>query len=979
LYWIRYRASVPLPKFQRKAARYNVFLADFRKSKNSCSLSFKPVTKKSKGGNMFRKAFHVRFFNTVPIAVQLTVMLWFAVSVSVLATVAQASPTILRELPVTLQGTVSDALGLDDPAYYVEQVSTSCRGGNPAQQFDAVWSEGGLAIQTGKLNWGLRLDDWGYGEELVSAGPSVPQANAHRVEYRRSGLTEWYVNGPLGIEQGFTVSSPPNVSSPGEALTLRLAWSGEVNVQVEKSAAVVSNTAGEPALRYGGLIAYDAAGRSLHAWLEQSGAAILLRVDDREATYPVVIDPFIQQQKLTASDGATDDEFGYSVSLSSDGNTALIGAESAAVGGNSRQGAAYVFVRSGGVWSQQQKLTASDGTSYDYFGNSVSISADGSTALSGAHFADVGVQGYSGAAYVFVRSGGVWSQQQKLTASDVDGYSFGDSVSLSGDGSTAVIGASYALIGGNIYQGAAYVFVRNGGTWSPQEKLIASVGASYDYFGNSVSMSADGSTALIGAGNATIGSNTDQGAAYVFVRSGETWSQQQQLVASDGGVMDQFGSSVSLNSNGSVALIGAYGASIDGNASQGAAYVFAVSGGVWSQQQKLTASDGATGDWFGWSVSLSGDGSTALIGAFKAAIGGNYLRGAAYVFVGSGGVWSQQQKLIASDGVGGDAFGYSVTINGDGKTALIGADWAKIGYHDIQGAAYAFTTESSAETSLAAGFIGSGLWVYKTGSATWAQVSAINPDNMIYSGSTLYGDFGTSGLWKWSGTAWSQLTGANPENMAISGSELYGDFGTSGLWKWSGTAWSQLTGANPENMAISGTELYGDFGTSGLWKWNGTAWNQLTGGNPENMAISGSVFYGDFGTSGLWKWSGTAWSQLTGANPENMVVSETTLYVDFGALGLYQWNGTAWSQLTGGNPENMAVSGSVLYGDFGTSGLWKWSGTAWSQLTGADPENMVVAGSSLYVDFGVSGLWKWDGSSWFQLTGSNPAIMAASN
>ena len=383
----------------------------------------------------------------------LTLAISFAAGVLALATEAQASPSSLRELPEVLQGAVSCALGLDDRSYHVEQAGENCRGVNAAQQFEVNWSEGGLAIQAGKLTWGLRLEAWGYGDELVSAGRAVPQANEHRVEYHRSGLIEWYVNGPLGIEQGFTVLSPPKETSSGGALTVRLAWSGEVRIQVEQSSAVVSNFAGEPVLRFSGLSARDASGRGLRTWLEQRGAAILLRVDDREATYPVVIDPLIQEQKLTASDGAAFDFFGL-VSLSADGNTALIGASNATVGNKSSQGVAYVFVLNGGVWSQQQKLTALDGAAGDAFGTSVSVSGDGNTALIGAENAKVGANTSQGAAYVFVRSGLTWSQDQKLTASDgAASDHFGLQVSLSADGSTALIGAYWATVGANAKQG----------------------------------------------------------------------------------------------------------------------------------------------------------------------------------------------------------------------------------------------------------------------------------------------------------------------------------------------------------------------------------------------------------------------------------------------------------------------------------------------------------------------------------------------
>ena len=292
------------------------------------------------------------------------------------------------------------------------------------------------------------------------------------------------------------------------------------------------------------------------------------------------------------------------------------------------------------------------------------------------------------------------------------------------------------------------------------------------------------------------------------------------------------------------------------------------------------------------------------------------------------------------------------------------------------------TVTQTGTESLAAGFAGSGLWIYNSGTAAWTQVSSVNPKNMIYSGSTLYVDFGASyGLYKWDGAAWAQLTSANPENMVASGSTLYAGFGALGLYKFDGAAWTQLTTANPENMVASGSLLYADFGASGLYKFDGAAWTQLTSSNPEKMVTSGVTLYVGFRSLGLYKWDGTSWSQLTSANPENMVTSGATLYVNFGATyGLQKWNGTAWTQLTSANPENMAASDSSLYANFGASGLYKFDGAAWAQLTTTNPENMVTSSdSTLYVNFGALGIHKWKNSSWSQLTGSDPVIMVISN
>jgi hypothetical protein len=170
----------------------------------------------------------------------------------------------------------------------------------------------------------------------------------------------------------------------------------------------------------------------------------------------------------------------------------------------------------------------------------------------------------------------------------------------------------------------------------------------------------------VGAHRADIDGHADQGAAYVFTRSGSSWSQQAKLVAGDGAAEDWFGYSVALDGN--TAVVGALGADIDGNVDQGAAYVFTHSGSTWSEQAKLTTADGAAADFFGWSVALEGD--TALVGAPDADVEGSAHQGAVYVFVHSGTDWSEQDKLTAGDGTTYDAFGVSAALDGD--TALVG-------------------------------------------------------------------------------------------------------------------------------------------------------------------------------------------------------------------------------------------------------------------------------------------------------------------
>ena len=289
-----------------------------------------------------------------------------------------------------------------------------------------------------------------------------------------------------------------------------------------------------------------------------------------------------QQDKLTASDGDANDWFGCSVSVS--GDYAIVGA----YGDQTSKGSAYIFMWSGTSWVQQQKLTASDGAAWDYFGCSVSISGD--YAIVGAYGDDdKGTE--SGSAYIFLRSGTSWSQQAKLTASDGNAVDrFGNSVSISGD--YAIVGAW----GDDSYKGSAYIFKRVDTTWSPQAKLTASDGAAGDAFGYSVSICGD--YAIVGAFYDDVNVMVDSGSAYIFKRGGTSWSEQDKLTASDGAAGDRFGWSVSVS--GDYAIVGAQGDDV----SKGSAYILKRDGTSWSEQAKLLALDGAGSDYFGWSVSI---------------------------------------------------------------------------------------------------------------------------------------------------------------------------------------------------------------------------------------------------------------------------------------------------------------------------------------------------------------------------------------
>lgn len=326
------------------------------------------------------------------------------------------------------------------------------------------------------------------------------------------------------------------------------------------------------------------------------------------------------QQKLTANDGAVDDAFGSYVAIS--GDTAVVGAYGDTVGSNVNQGSAYVFVRNGTTWTQQQKLTATGGAANDIFGRSVAIAGD--SIIVGGASADGLTNVDQGAAYVFVRTGTTWSQQAKLTAGDGAALDyFGDSVAIAGD--TAIVGATEDATGANLQQGSAYVFTRSGTTWTQQAKLTAGDGTAFDYFGFAVAVAGD--TAVIGTLQ-DVGANFQQGSAYVFVRNGTTWTQQQKLAASDGAANDSFGNSVSIL--GDSVMIGAAGDTNGANVRQGSAYIFNRTGTTWTQGQKLVAADGSPEDSFGAGVAFTSN--NAIVGSIGDTIGANTFQGSAYIF-----------------------------------------------------------------------------------------------------------------------------------------------------------------------------------------------------------------------------------------------------------------------------------------------------------------------------------------------------------
>jgi trimeric autotransporter adhesin len=638
-------------------------------------------------------------------------------------------------LPPVAQAQISAAIGEDERAYHALAQLHGFRLDNANHDVSAEFTPTGVEFRHGANRWGLALRGYGYGEALRGAAGTLPTANANRVEYRRAGLTEWYVNGPLGVEQGFTLERAPERSN-GKPLTLAIALSGNLTPSVAPGArALTLSKEGAVALRYAGLTAWDADRRELRAWLEVAGDQLRVQVDDVDARYPVTIDPYVQARKLTTAkpcdpsgvcdDGAPGDQFGYAVSISADASTVVVGVPFKYTNSFAR-GAAYVFVKptDAGGWNSifptlyKAKLLASDGATNGLFlGYSVDISRDGGTIVAGARRFGTG----SGAAYVFVRPTSGWGTNQvqietaKLTAdpngTGVDLGSFGHAVSMSGDGGTIAVAApEYAVA--VVSSGAAYTFLRPATGWVNATESQKLTGTEMSRYGSSVALSDDATILAIGAAN----ENPNGGAAnfigttHVLARrtnsgSSDSYSDVAKLVPSNGLPRDLFGYSVSVAGDGRTIVVGAPVMEDDTPPHPGTAYVFVRPSRGWgvpkftmTETARLTSSDAFENDEFAQAVEISADGLTILASAIEPPVLPGTLpgSGAGYLFGRPPAGWSTSTENTKSRSEDGflyieDLFGFSVALSGDGRVSVIGAPFQTLNANSAQGAAYVFT------------------------------------------------------------------------------------------------------------------------------------------------------------------------------------------------------------------------------------------------------------------------------------------------
>jgi hypothetical protein len=762
---------------------------------------------------------------------------------------------------------------------------------NVGEKYRAKIDDRGVNVDPdgGGWQWGLELRSYAAGGEKVEIKPATARkADGQRIDLDRGMLTEWYLNDHGGIEHGWTIQKPLGKS---ENVTFQLAPRGDYSVAVaeDQKSAIFIDASGIERIRYAALKAWDATGKALKATFSsgKKTGELHLALNMKGAVYPIVVDPLIQQI-IAPPQGMRSDvskqEFGQSVAIS--GDTVVVGSRYG--GFFTEAGEAMVFVRSGNTWSQQAYLTASNAGLGDFFGSAVAIS--GETIVVGAYAEDSiarGVNGneadnsasFAGAAYVFTRSGSTWSQQAYLKASNAEaGDVFGRSVAISGE--TIVVGAS--------------------------DETSAATGVN---------------------GNQSDNSAVVAGAAYVFTRSGSTWSQQAYLKASNTGGLDFFGGSVAIS--GEIVVVGAvgensagagaYGNQGDNSApSAGAVYVFVRSGSTWSQEVYLKASNPQARDLFGRSVAISGE--TVVVGAdnedsaakgVDGSQGDNSEQdsGAAYVFRRNIGVWSQQAYLKASNTDDFSFFGNAVAISGE--TIVVGS----------LGEASAARGVNGNESDNSSPFAGA-VYVFTRDLSSWSQqayLKASNTDGGDFFGSSvaIAGDTLMVGAYGEDGVA-AGVTGNQSDNSTK-------DAGAGYVFTRSGSTWSQQAylkapGASEadkfgEAVAVSGETIVVGAGGED---------SSATGvnGNPaDNTAVDSGAAYVFVKSVRGWALEAYLKANNTGAGDRfgnAVAISGETIVV--GAFGE--------DRAASGVNNNV---GDDLAGNSGAAYVFRRSGSTWSQ------------------------------------------------
>lgn len=587
-----------------------------------------------------------------------------------------------KRMPDELRAAYIRAVQEDAPEEYAAErvLSDGFYLKNSGQSFDGTIDRNGVALAPRDASWSfsLRTTEVGCEGAMVSLAEPAVDADKNRVRYVRPDIEEWYLNGPLGLEQGFVIDEP--FACEGTKV-IRMETAGDLHAELNdqdgdgKGESIrYVRPSGTTTISVADLYVTDAEGRRIPAWMTVKTGSMAIHFDDTDATYPVNVDPLLavlEAKILNPSSSGTNDEFGYGLSLA--GDLALIGAPKATVNGQTNAGRAYVFRRvSPGDWQPQGvPLVPSDTKAWQWFGFSVALS--GNTAVLTAPYDGNPIMppnpnapptDQRGAAYVFIFNGANWVQEAILKPADNKyGDVFGVSAAISGD--QIVVGAHGCDTTPGIgNEGAAYVFRRTGGIWTQQQKLIASDGEPYELFGTTVTIS----PAAIGAASVW---DDDQGqksgSMYMFRWNGASWVEHQKILAPGGNAADIFGYWAAMSGDTMVVTAALYDDGVT-DSNFGAGFVYVNDGANWSLQQKLAAPDRKVGDWFGSHVAI--DGNSIVVGAQQTDEKG-VDSGAAYWFIRNGSTWTMRDKMLPIPGASGDRFGWTVGVSG--SLAAIGA------------------------------------------------------------------------------------------------------------------------------------------------------------------------------------------------------------------------------------------------------------------------------------------------------------------
>lgn len=591
-----------------------------------------------------------------------------------------------QQVPKLMLPVLADTLGRVNNSYHIQKNGTKFKAITLSQGIETDFKKDGVTFSRNNKKVTMRM---------VGVKDIEPtNISNNKIEYERGNITEWYVNSPLGVEQGFTLDGTPvERNLDGKVvLSVGLELDNDLNARQSEDGSMinfVNAESGDEIIRYRGLFAYDSSGKELPSEMKLLDSKIEISVDDRDAIYPIVIDPFIEIQKVIPSDAMIQPPppfqipwlFGGTVEI--DRNRAIVGA----IGANRFAGQAYIFDRdiNTGLWSETQILSGSTATVFgDQFGNCVHLSGD--LAIVGASHVFNQPSAGQGAAYIFERDPitNLWTEVDILSGSiGAPGDSFGRACSIDENTGLALVGANTAFNFPGGAEGRAYVYEQDiMGTWNEVQVLIPTGGMGMDFdFGDDVAM--EGDTAAIGA--------FDGDRVYIYDIDLVTsmFTEIQILTGSDTVAGDNFG--VAVDFDGDDMIIGASGFDVD----VGKAYLFERDAmtNMWSEVDTIQTTMPQMGDSFGDGVSIAGNYALATTG-IDASGNGRVLVYEKDVM----GNWNFSQELVASDGMPQDQFGIEVALDGD--QLIVGAAGVDGAAGSFTGAAYFYGNDVTLDVNI---------------------------------------------------------------------------------------------------------------------------------------------------------------------------------------------------------------------------------------------------------------------------------------